>query len=504
MDKGIEKLVAYGPPNEWSGAVAGLLGPEGRRELVRLWKSLSSEERKEVLQKFNTKTASILPVSREKKRALNKAHRFLKSDEKDWNQFLENAQRKSFVRAVQKDPRADDRLEQHVEMMNRLQTGKRLGTIHGKGSGTGSGLYKIIRLRGGGLGCTCPDWRYRASVAPPDERDCKHILAWKFRNRTRKTAGFWGGEGALVGDGEADSMTEALRQIDADYLSHPQIGRTATDEEKRRTLEFVLGGSKKASAEATHKKLDRLGVSWDDNKGFMDLCARLVGKRHLDDMTPSQRQKVVDHFRTEKTAESRQSLRAKLQPGDILLVTPENPNQKKGVSESLHSTFAKASKALQGPYTHAALYVGNNQVVESRLESGVQRISLAKALRGKGFAVVRPRATKRQRERAAKAANDSFVGKGYSGQDLALAGAHLMTGTLGSKTVGKMYRKGSPRTKKTFQCGGLVTGAYLLAGKELSPGTHWRFVAPATLLRSPQMTLIGRAGTKKKVDIGRD
>lgn len=42
-------LRAYGPPNEWSGAVAGMLGPQGRAEVTKLWRSLSKEEKAKAL-----------------------------------------------------------------------------------------------------------------------------------------------------------------------------------------------------------------------------------------------------------------------------------------------------------------------------------------------------------------------------------------------------------------------------------------------------------------------
>jgi len=50
-----KKLINYGPPNEWSGSIAGFLGKEGRRELTLEWKGLSSEEKKEAKRKFHAK-----------------------------------------------------------------------------------------------------------------------------------------------------------------------------------------------------------------------------------------------------------------------------------------------------------------------------------------------------------------------------------------------------------------------------------------------------------------
>lgn len=446
----VQKLVQVGPPSEWSGAVAAAIGPEGRRELRTLWDSLSSAERREIKAKFRKgwvkKASGALPLlSKEKRRAHRRAHRFLKSDEKDWNAFLDNVERKSFVRAIKKDGRADEKLERHADQMNRLLTGKVLGTIHGRGTGTGSGVYKIIRLRGGGLGCTCPDWRYRQSVSPEGDQDCRHIRGWKFKKKMSKTA----------------------------------------------------------SVDKTHRELDQLGVDWDDNKHFMEFCLRLTGKRHLDDMTAMERSKVVDFFKaTEKVAESKQSLMSKLRRGDIILMTPEK-SKATGARRAFEQSFGRVSSALQGPYTHAALYIGNNEIMEARAQTGgVKKLPVTAALRGKGFAVLRPRnMTPGQRAKAAKEARQSLEGKKYSANDLVGAGVDLISGSIGSKTVGTLMRKGTPRTRKGLQCGGLVAGAYLLAGHELRPGTHWQFVAPAALLKSPHMKVVGRAGAKKKLKL---
>lgn len=120
------------------------------------------------------KIAAVPGLTREKRRAMGAAHAHLSKEHPDWNQFLESAKKKSFVKAIQADPRADDRLRRHVDQMSRLQTGKTLGKISGE-----HGTYNIIRLRGGGLGCTCNDWRYRKSVAPKGEQECKHIKEFK-------------------------------------------------------------------------------------------------------------------------------------------------------------------------------------------------------------------------------------------------------------------------------------------------------------------------------------
>lgn len=248
-------LVKFGPPNEWSGCIAGVLGPDRRRMLVRAWKGLSKEERARVQKQFSAadslgekvavsigqvvgaanKTKAyydILPkdkqktvdsvtdkvtpdlakkpiklvkdttseleeakkkllkhaglglLSKEKRQAHGRADALHRSDKPEkWDTFLEHAKRKSYAQAIDKDSRSDDKLRRHTDQMNRLLTGKALDTVKGR-----TGTYKIIRKRGGGLACTCPDWRYRRSVAGDGEQDCRHILAFKFRRKFEKSA----------------------------------------------------------------------------------------------------------------------------------------------------------------------------------------------------------------------------------------------------------------------------------------------------------------------------
>lgn len=91
------------------------------------------------------------------------------------------------------------------------------------------GQYDIVRKRGGGLGCTCPDWRYKRSVASEGQQDCKHI---KEHRKTNKTAGI--------------------------------------------------------SIEDVHRRADKLGIAWDSEKPgsgpFLKMSKKVTGKPHLDDM----------------------------------------------------------------------------------------------------------------------------------------------------------------------------------------------------------------------------
>ncbi len=126
-----------------------------------------------------------LSGSKEQREAQHRADQHFRSDSpKKWDAFIDKVKRKSFVAAVANDVRADAKLQRHTDQMNRLLTGKKVDTVRGD-----TGEYDIVKLRGGGHGCTCADWRYKKSVAPAGEQDCKHLAAWKAKKPGEKIAG---------------------------------------------------------------------------------------------------------------------------------------------------------------------------------------------------------------------------------------------------------------------------------------------------------------------------
>lgn len=121
---------------------------------------------------------AAIPGSKEDVRAGKKLDAFFTAVEpkKKWDEFKENVERRSFVQKMLADPRTDQKLLVHADSMNRLATGQRLGMV----PGSAGEMYEIKRLRGTTeLGCTCADWRYKKSVAPPGERECKHIKLFR-------------------------------------------------------------------------------------------------------------------------------------------------------------------------------------------------------------------------------------------------------------------------------------------------------------------------------------
>ena len=96
----------------------------------------------------------------------------------------------------------------------------------------------------------------------------------------------------------------------------------------------------KASVDKIHALCDRAGIEWDDNPEFMNICEKLVGKRHLDDMDDRELQIVADAIsKAEDPAVSRK----------IKLLMEEGYPQKQAVAIALDmQRRGKLSKA--GPF----------------------------------------------------------------------------------------------------------------------------------------------------------
>lgn len=162
----VSKRVAFGTtPEEFAGEAAEYAArqaPHGRT---------FGKQASAILQAFFREIEKIaaLPGSKESLKAQKNIDRFYTATDtkQKWDDFRKNVSRKSFAQNLQSDPRVDDKLALHTDSMNRLDTGKVVGAV---------GEYKIKRLRGSTeLGCTCNDWRFKKSVAPMGERECKHI-----------------------------------------------------------------------------------------------------------------------------------------------------------------------------------------------------------------------------------------------------------------------------------------------------------------------------------------
>lgn len=113
----------------------------------------------------------------EKRRAQRRVdyHFSDKTGPEKWQHFPRNSTSSEFVKKIKDDPRADDKLKMHAQSLYDLSKGPTVTKVESsKGSGK---KYEVKRMPGGGMGCTCNDWRYKGSVTPGYE--CKHIKAAK-------------------------------------------------------------------------------------------------------------------------------------------------------------------------------------------------------------------------------------------------------------------------------------------------------------------------------------
>lgn len=97
-----------------------------------------------------------------------------KAGPEKWDKFAKNVRDQKFVNQVAKHEGADPKLKQHAQSMHDLSQGKTEGKVWS--SRLPGRSYEIKKLPEG-LGCTCPDWRFKGSINPGYE--CKHIRAYK-------------------------------------------------------------------------------------------------------------------------------------------------------------------------------------------------------------------------------------------------------------------------------------------------------------------------------------
>jgi len=440
------------------------------------------------------------PGTKEQKRARSRVESHFGSENKDWDRLVDNASRKSFAKAIASDRRADAKLKMHVDNLNRLKTGKVLGTVSGtEGSRTarrdGSQSYKIVKLRGSDrLGCSCRDWRYKKSVAQPGEQvDCKHIRQFKQMNKTAghtfsdngqtydveqlwkidrpgqdvdpekllgKIGRTWGDRLNRYGWKDVlaapDKYPDEVSRVDKADLRYPVLVRDRDDVvvdgihrllKARKTGQPVQGirlspedmQAALLKKEAGHVE-DRIAerapgstyevakiqaripsmnlrkgqtyhVPLKGGKGYAVIGD--VGKKHVvktvlgPNMRPPGSRAKVAMAKSKISAQN-------MQKGDVVVMTmgPEtyiNDPKSSSLQKAKERVFRHMSPRMQGEYTHSGIYVGNGQIVEAR-EDGVTKKPLTASLRSiDGAVVVRPRASKKVRARAADFA-ESRVG----------------------------------------------------------------------------------------------
>lgn len=126
------------------------------------------------------KTAAVNPTQGQ----LNFLDQHLGEGETDWGKFTSRLRSKGFVKAVEQDPRSDEKMRRYARAMHSLDQGDVVAKVPSMSGG--AGRYRIKQLPTGRLGCTCNDWKYNRSV---NGGDCKHVRAFKAQMKKTASAG---------------------------------------------------------------------------------------------------------------------------------------------------------------------------------------------------------------------------------------------------------------------------------------------------------------------------
>jgi uncharacterized protein YycO len=181
---------------------------------------------------------------------------------------------------------------------------------------------------------------------------------------------------------------------------------------------------------------------------------------------------------------------SRLQRGDVLSITLGKRISKILPARAAEEAFRRGSQAVQGSYTHSALYVGDGELVEARVGEGVTKKSLEDAVGKLSFTVHRPKLKKSDREEAARFA-EKQVGKGYDTVALVTTAG----GTVLPEKVVKLIDKkviSAPKGSKKYTCSNLVVAAYDKA--QLTPAGS--LASPGDLRSSKKMELVTKVHRK--------
>jgi hypothetical protein len=222
-----------------------------------------------------------------------------------------------------------------------------------------------------------------------------------------------------------------------------------------------------------------------------------VGDRHVVKtvLGPSMRP-PGERLKVAEAKDNMASIKSKLKEGDILLMTPKQSRKQPAFLSAPSAMFTRISTALQGSHAHSAIYVGKNQVVEARIEDGVQKRNLEEALDGiKSAIVVRPKASKKVREGAANFA-ESRVGRDYDSLAfLAGQGASLLIPEKMAKNL--ISRKQNPEDADKFICGNLISASYAANGFSPNGEEQWDLTVPRDFLNPDTNKKVGVIGDPK-------
>lgn len=186
-------------------------------------------------------------------------------------------------------------------------------------------------------------------------------------------------------------------------------------------------------------------------------------------------------------ARSPRHLLKHMQPGDIVLMTPQpTAENASALTRAGAGIFGAVSHALQGKYTHSGIYAGDGHVIDIRADTGVRKVPLKDLTRDLSVAIVRPKLDAELRAKAVGKAEGYLANRDkikYSLPGLAPA-------VMGSF----MRLKDRPKDENNVICSTLVANAY--GRHKVVPGQARHAVKPSDFLESSRVDYVGDYDTK--------
>ena len=174
-------------------------------------------------------------------------------------------------------------------------------------------------------------------------------------------------------------------------------------------------------------------------------------------------------------------------------MTPKNTIKSSLTDQIISDTFKQIAVGLQGSHAHSGIYVGDGEIVEARIEDGVQKRTLPAALENiQSAIIVRPKTDKTTRQKAADFAL-SRVGRPYDSLAfLSAQGTSLLIPDDMAKKL--LSRKNNPEDADKFICGNLVSASYAANGFSPKGDKYWDLTVPRDFLDPDTNKKVGIIG----------
>lgn len=172
-------------------------------------------------------------------------------------------------------------------------------------------------------------------------------------------------------------------------------------------------------------------------------------------------------------------LKAKAQRGDLLFFTPRTPSEDAGLAtKTFAAIYGAASRAVQGDYTHSAIYAGKGKVLDLHASYGGGKIVDLQDIADAGVVLARPEVPRKARQRAADLVEKAIT-RGVKYDTIGILKALVAT-KIKTEDTGRKIRD-------TEICSSIIAKAY---GKRLVPEKSRDVVTPSDLFNAPTVSKV--------------